>query len=96
MASALELGISFEKENERLMQEAAADAADTDAITLSTYGTYRRKPAIMHRSALFWIKVIYVLNAILIYGLFKFSFLWTPKAPHRMASRSSDQNIKIG
>ena len=51
MGSALELGISFEKENERLMQEAAADAADTDAITLSTYGTYRRKPAMMHRSA---------------------------------------------
>ena len=25
------------------MQEAAADAADTAAITLSTYGTYRRK-----------------------------------------------------
>ena len=51
IGSALELGISFEKENERLMQEAAADAADTDAITLSTYGTYRRKPAMMHRSA---------------------------------------------
>ena len=50
MGSALGLGISFEKENERLMQEAAADAADTDAITLSTYGTYRRNPAMMHRS----------------------------------------------
>ena len=53
MGSALELGIAFEKENERLMQEAAADAADTDAITLSTYGTYRRKPAMMHRWARF-------------------------------------------
>ena len=49
--SALELGISFEKENERLMQEAAADAADTAAITLSTYGTYRRKPGAFDSSS---------------------------------------------
>ena len=27
---------------------------------------------------------------------FKVFFLWTPKAPLRMASRGSDQNIKMG
>ena len=44
-------------------------------------------------SALFWIKVIQVLNAILRYGHLIF-FLWIPKAPLRMSSRGSDLNTQ--
>ena len=46
-------------------------------------------------TALFRVNLIEVINMILRYGHLKF-FLWTRKAPLRMASRGSDLNIKIG
>ena len=46
-------------------------------------------------TALFRVNLIEVINMILRYGHLKF-FLWTPKAPLKIASRCPDLNLKIG